>query len=161
MGACQKDPVLPTGGSEESPTPTQMIKHFQLQDIQNGLKSMTLESIEARLWDLEHVAELEKPFVTFYKKGTISSTLRAPKGKVQTDTHEINAWGGVFVVTPDSSTLKTKRLRFEPRTQKLLSDDDVVLEKPDSITTGHGLETDPDLQRIKIGHEKVRLKLTR
>jgi hypothetical protein len=62
------------------------------------------------------------------------------------------------VVTADRSTLTTEHLRYDPQKRKLFSEDDVHLEKPDSITVGHGLESDVDLSHVKIGHEKVTLK---
>ena len=64
----------------------------------------------------------------------------------------------MHVVTPDSTTLTTEHMRYDPVRKKLLSDDPVLLEKPDSVTEGKGLEAEPDLSRVKIGHEKVHLK---
>src|SRR5262249_46138430 len=95
---------------------------------------------------------------TFYKQGSVSSVLRAPQGRIKMDTHEVLAWGGVTVVTPDSATLTTEHLRYDPKTQHLRTDDPVRLEKPDSVTEGTGLDADPDLTHVRIGHEKVHLK---
>jgi LPS export ABC transporter protein LptC len=77
---------------------------------------------------------------------------------VKTDTHEVETWGGVTIVSTDSSTLTTERLRYDPKTQIIYSSVAVHLEKPDSVTDGVGLETDPGLKRVKIGHQKVRFK---
>ena len=35
--------------------------------------------------------------IYFFKQGKESSRLRAPSGRVQMDTHEVEAWGGVTV----------------------------------------------------------------
>ena len=146
-------PVL-TGSGKYS----QVLKDFQMQDILNGAKNMVVESVEGRLLDSEHVADVDKPRVTFFKQGAVSSHLIAPQGRVGMETHEVLAWGGVTVVTPDSATLTTDRLRYDPQKQRLLSDDPVRLEKPDSITVGVGLDATPDLSRVRIGHEKVYVK---
>ena len=61
-------------------------------------------------------------------------------------------------MSADSSTLTTERLRYDPKKEKIFSDDPVRLEKTDSITEGIGLETDPDLHTVKIGRQKVRFK---
>ena len=61
----------------------------------------------------------------------------------------MEAWGGVTVVSSDSSTLTTERLRYDPKVRKIFSNDAVHLEKPDSITDGIGLETDPELQTVQ------------
>jgi hypothetical protein len=70
----------------------------------------------------------------------------------------VTAWGGVTVVTPDSATLTTSQLRYDPKQRLLISEDPVRLEKSDSITVGVGLEAEPDLSRVRIGHQKVYVK---
>jgi LPS export ABC transporter protein LptC len=145
--------TLPATGSVN-----QVLVDFQMQDIMNGAKNMVVQSVEGRVSDQQRVADVDKPNVTFYKKGKATSVLTAPQGRVLMDTHEVQVWGGVTVVTQDSSTLKTDRLRYDPQTQHLVSTDSVRLEKPDSITEGVGLDADPDLSRVRIGHEKVYLK---
>ncbi len=141
-----------------SPSPTQILKDFEMNDLRHSVKTMTLRSIEARIYDEQKYAELEKPIVLFYQEGRVSSQMSAPSGKVQTETHVVEAWGGVSVVSSDSSTLTTERMRYDPETRKIRSEDPVRLEKQDSITEGIGLETDPELQRVKIGRQKVRFK---
>jgi len=138
--------------------PTQVLKDFEMNDVKNGEKTMTLISIEGRIYESQNVADVDQPLIYFYKKGKESSHLKAPAGRVQMDTHAVETWGGVTVVSADSSTLTTERLRYDPVKQKIFSDDAVHLEKPDSITDGIGLETDPDLVTVKIGHQKVRFK---
>ena len=138
--------------------PSQVLKDFQMQDIQDGVKTMVVDSIQGRLVDKDQIAEVDQPVVTFFKQGKVSSVLHAPQGRIQMNTHEVLAWGGVNVVTPDSATLTTDRLRYDPKTQHLVTEDPVHLEKPDSITDGIGMDAEPDLSRVKIGHEKVHLK---
>jgi LPS export ABC transporter protein LptC len=138
--------------------PTQVIKDFEINDLQNGIKTMTLRSIQARMYEDEKVAEVDSPELHFYKEGRPSSRLNAPHGKIHTETHAVETWGGVTVVTVDSSTLTTERLRYNPETRKIYSEDNVRIEKPDSITEGKGLETDPEFERIKMGRQKVRFK---
>ncbi len=156
LAGCEK-PIAPAASSPADP-PAQVLKRFSMQDLQNGLKAMTVQSIEGRLFEETHRAELEAPIVSFYKQGVFSSILKAPKGEVDTVSHVIEAWGGVTVVTADSATLTTERLRYNPERRKIFTDGPVRLEKPDSITEGKGLESDPELKSIKIGHQKVRFK---
>ena len=137
--------------------PSQILRDFQMQDIQDGVKSMVVESIQGRLIDAQQIADVDQPVVSFYKQGTVSSVLRAPLGRVKMDTHEVLAWGGVTVVTRDSATLTTEKLRYDPKQQRLMTDDPIHLVKPDSITDGVGLDATPDLSRVRIGHEKVHL----
>ena len=139
-------------------TPTQVLKGFEMNDVKNSVKTMTLQAPEARIYDTLQVADVDQPALVFYKSGRMSSRLTAPSGRVHTDTHEVETWGGVTVVSADSSTLKTDRLRYDPKKEKIFSNDPVRLEKTDSITEGIGLETDPELHTVKIGRQKVRFK---
>jgi LPS export ABC transporter protein LptC len=155
---CEPAPVAPAVETSTA-APSQVLKEFELQDIRDGAKAMTLKATEGRLFDENQYAELERPNVTFFKEGgVVSSLLRAPSGKVYMKTHEIEAWGGVTVVTPDSSTLTTPTLRYDPDRRKIHTKDTVVLDKPDSVTEGEGLEADPGLKSVKIGRQRVRLK---
>jgi LPS export ABC transporter protein LptC len=137
---------------------SQVLKDFQMQDIFNGAKNMVVQSVEGRLFEKAQRVDVDKPHVTFYKKGKPSSVLDAPQGQVKIDTHEIKVWGGVVVVTRDSATLSTEALRYDPKTEHLISTHTVRLEKPDSVTVGTGLDADPDLSRVKIGRQTVYVK---
>ena len=147
-------PAPPAQGA----APSQILKNFEMQDIQDGVRSMLLQSIEGNVFEQQHMAELRSPTVTFYKLGAVSSVMTSPSGRIDTETHQIEAWGGVTVVTPDSTTLTTERLQYDPKIKKILSKEAVHLDKPDSVTDGIGLEADPDLTVVKIGKQHVRLK---
>jgi LPS export ABC transporter protein LptC len=156
VGGCR--PSTQEANASTVDTPTQVLKEFEMNDVANQVKTMTLTAPEARIFDTLQVADLDKPIVVFYKNGRVSSRLTAPKGRVKTDSHDVDTWGGVTVVSADSSTLTTERLHYSALRQKITSEDAVHLEKPDSITDGVGLETDPYLHTVKIGHQKVRFK---
>lgn len=153
-----RDAAAPSAQAESAQAPTEILKDFVMNDVRNGVKNMTLQSMEGRIYEVRHVADVDKPFLTFYKEGKESSRLVAPVGRLQTETHEVECWGGVTVISADSSTLTTERLRYDPKVRKIFSNDPVHLDKPDSVTDGIGLETDPELKTVKIGRQKVRLK---
>jgi LPS export ABC transporter protein LptC len=155
---CRPSSQEATASSTAIETPTQVLKSFEMNDVQNSFKTMTLVAPEARIYDTLQVADVDQPVLVFYKAGRFSSRLTAPNGRVRTDTHDVETWGGVTVVSADSSTLTTERLRYDSKNQKIYSNDAVRLEKPDSITEGIGLETDPELHTVKIGHQKVHFK---
>ncbi len=119
---------------------------------------MTLKSTVARLFEDQHRAELDNPDAVFYKLGKPSSRLTAPQGQVDTQTHAVEAWGGVQVVTVDSDTLTTERLQYDSAKRLIMTDLPVRLERPDTITEGIGLRSDPELQKVWIGKQKVRFK---
>lgn len=156
VAACRKEaPPPPSPGGA---FPTQVLQNFELNDIQDGAKAMILQAMEARIYEKEQFSDMDRPHVIFYKAGQVASTMESPTGRVDMRTHAIEAWGGVTVVSADSSTLTTERLRYDPKRRKVISNEAIRLEKPDSITEGHGLEADPDLVHVKIGQQKVTMK---
>jgi LPS export ABC transporter protein LptC len=84
--------------------------------------------------------------------------MTAPMGRIDTKTHAMEAWGGVALVTRDSATLTTERLHYDAQNRRIYTQARVRIERPDSSTDGTGLETDPELKRITIGRQRVRLK---
>jgi len=158
LSGCEQTPPETHADTSGVRKPTQILKDFEMNDVKDGSKTMTLISIEGRIYEDQNVADVDKPLIHFFKLGKESSRLKAPEGRVKMDTHEVETWGGVTVVSADSTTLTTERLRYEPKTQEITSTNTVHLEKPDSITDGIGLVTDPDLKKVKIGHEKVTMK---
>lgn len=151
---CQKSPV-PPGGSGFS-SPKQILQHFQIQDLEKGLPHWRLEAVRAELHEDSRLADLEHPLVMFYEGGALSSRLTAPYGKVHIETHAMEAWGGVTVVTSDSATLTTSDLRYDPERKRFLSEAAVRLVRPGSVTEGKGLEATPDLNVVKIGQQRAR-----
>jgi LPS export ABC transporter protein LptC len=138
--------------------PTQVLEGFDLQERKDGRPTMVLDAAEGRIYDAEHYADLDKPVVTFYKMGQMSSVMKAPAGKVDTLTHAIEAWNGVTVVSSDSTTLTTERLSYDPKRRKIIARTHVRLEKTDSVTEGESLEADPDLTSVIISREKVKTR---
>jgi LPS export ABC transporter protein LptC len=157
LTACE-NAATPAAHADMTKTPTEVLKDFVMNDTTNGVKTMTLISIEGRIYESLHYADVDQPLLFFYKAGKESSRLKAPEGRVQTETHNVECWGGVTVVSADSSTLTTERLRYDAKVQKIFSDDPVHLDKPDSVTDGIGLETDPELKTVKIGRQTVHMK---
>jgi len=155
--ACQKTvPSQPP--APDKAVATQVLQNFELNDVQKGVRTMMLQSTEARIFEKEQVADVDFPHVTFFKEAQISSQLWSQAGKIFLQTHEIEAWGSVRVVTADSATLTTERLRYDPQKQKIFSNEPVRLEKPDSVTEGQSFESDPSLKDIKISRQKVTMK---
>jgi LPS export ABC transporter protein LptC len=156
LGCQQKS--SPAAHTPPASKASQMMEGFDLTDTQNGIRSMTLHAVEAQLFEDAHMAELDKPDATFFKLGKPSSRLVAPKGRVDTESHHVETWGGVTVTTVDSETLTTDRLQYDPAHNKIYTDLPVRLERSDSITNGIGLESDPELQQITIGKQTVIFK---
>lgn len=145
---CQRANDAPAAPA--SAAPSQTLTQFELRDIRDGVPSMVLKAREAVAYEDEQRTSVVQPEIVFYQGAKETSKLTAPTGKVLMKTHEVEVWGGVTVVTVDSATLTTERLRYDPVRRKIFSDDPVTLTRPGSVTRGAGLESDPELTRVKI-----------
>ena len=63
--------------------------------------------------------------------------------------------GRVVVVSTDGSKLETDWIRYSGRDELIRSSAPVVIERPDSITRGRGLEATSDLQKVKIFNQTL------
>jgi len=77
--------------------------------------------------------------------------LNAPRGELNTKTHNIFVEDSVVVITDDSTKLYTESLFWLNDSARILSDSYVMIIKGDgTVIEGRGLRTDPRLNRIEI-----------
>lgn len=100
---------------------------------------------------------------TFPKQGTgeqppQTTRLQGERGKVHLTSHDIEVWDHVVVDSADGSRLETEALQYLAGPQRMVSYVAVKLTRPDSITTGVGLEATPDLKVVTIHKERVEVK---
>ncbi len=88
--------------------------------------------------------------VDFYKNGEIVSTLTGNRGKVDDMTKDIEIYDSVKVVNKEGSELRTSKLLWKHKTQKVYSDVFVRITTPKEIVEGTGFESDQNLTNYKI-----------
>lgn len=88
--------------------------------------------------------------VDFYKDAQIVSTLTGNRGKVEDNTKDIEIYDSVRVVNKAGSELKTSKLLWKNKTQKVYSDVFVRITTPKEIIEGVGFESDQNLTNYKI-----------
>ncbi len=89
--------------------------------------------------------------VQFYDKdGAKSSHLVADSGLVRESINWMVANGDVVVITEDDSRLETEQLYWVGNKDIVRSDSFVTIYQFGDTLRGYGLETDPNLERIKI-----------
>ena len=69
LAACQPAAVPGADAAAASGAPTDVLKDFEMNDVKSGVKSMTLISVEGRIYEPKHYADVDKPFLYFYKEG--------------------------------------------------------------------------------------------
>lgn len=88
--------------------------------------------------------------VDFYKNAEVVSTLTGRRGKVEDNTKDIEIYDSVRVVNKAGSELKTSKLLWKNKTQKVYSDVFVRITTPKEIIEGVGFESDQNLTNYKI-----------
>lgn len=150
--ACAKElPPPPEGAS-------QTMIDFTMTQTAKGARIWTLVSPRARV-TLEGAAVLEKPEIKFYRKGQHASTARSKTASVRGDGKDVALVGEVVIIAPrDQTTLRTERLDYDSKTERFRTDDAVVVERPDAVLRGRGLETDAALTDITIYKQETRIR---
>ncbi|MBS1514628.1 MAG: LPS export ABC transporter periplasmic protein LptC [Bacteroidetes bacterium] len=88
--------------------------------------------------------------VDFYKNGEIVSTLTGNRGRVEDNSKDIEIYDSVRVVNKTGSELKTSKLLWKNKTQKVYSDVFVKITTPKERVEGVGFESDQNLSNYKI-----------
>lgn len=88
--------------------------------------------------------------VDFYKTGEKVSTLTGKRGKVLDATKDIEMYDSVVVVNKEGSVLKTSRLYWNNKLQKVSSDVYVKITTPKEDIEGIGFESDQNLKNYTI-----------
>ena len=79
-----------------------------------------------------------------------TSTLTAQRGKVNDVTHDLEAFGGVVVVSDSGTTLKTQELYWDNARQLIHTPNYVQITSPTEQIQGRGLESDQSLKNYRI-----------
>ena len=104
------------------------------------------------MYSAEHVTMLDDSVrVDFYDEhGVHTSRLTAHRGKVDDQTHDLEAYEHVTVVSDSGTTLKTERLFWTNATRKTHTDDFVDIVSPKEHIMGRGMESDQGLRNYRI-----------
>lgn len=88
--------------------------------------------------------------VDFYKNGDKVSTLTGKRGKVLDVTKDIEIYDSVVVVNKEGSILKTSKLYWNNKLQKVSTDVFVKITTPKEDIEGIGFESDQNLKNYTI-----------
>ena len=88
--------------------------------------------------------------VDFYNKGVKVSTLTSKRGKVLEPSRDIEIYDSVVVVNQEGSILKTDKLYWDNKTQKVSTDVYVKIKTPKEEVEGIGFLSDQNLKNYTI-----------
>lgn len=130
--------------------PKIILEKLCLTETKSGKKLWTLNAERAGVYD--EIIKVDIVTVRFFDENQVEfSVLNAPRGELNTETHNILVEDSVTVLTNDSTRLYTESLFWLNDSAKILTDAYVKIIKGDgTVIEGRGLRTDPHLSRIEI-----------
>lgn len=150
LGACERaQTARPTSSTVE--LPDQEVSDFVLTETDEGAIQWKMFARSAAIYNARNVVIASGIRVDFFdEKGERSSELTAHEGEIHQLTRDMVARGNVVMQTSEGTRMSTQQLRFLNRTQKIVSDQFVRVERDGDVLTGYGFESDPNLNHFEF-----------
>jgi len=156
-GGCSDNNKPQSTGENETADQTNGIRPDN--EIRNARISLYDKSVKTVDIQADYIEKYEKQDSTlawdlevhfFNDAGAQTSHLVADSGLVREALKLMIANGNVVVVTEDKSRLETEQLFWNGRTEMITTDSFVTIYQRGDTLMGYGLETDQNLNRVKI-----------
>ena len=132
------------------PLPQEVLEELTLKEMDKGRVVWILNAKKAINYEEEGVIKVYEIHLEFFDTtGVLSSTLRADSGAVFSD-NDMRAMGSVEVVTRDESVLETDLLEWSNERKLISTDREIRISTRESVITGIGFESDPELKHTKV-----------
>ena len=147
--------ISPPGGKKIStgePASAADLKLDRLRytETREGVKEWELEAASAQYFKEEESVVFEKVRAAFFGKNEQVYSLEGEKGRLNTQTRAVEAFGGVKLETSDGYRLETASLRYQADKRELSTGDPVEMRGPQGTIKGTGLIVHLDRQQVKI-----------
>jgi LPS export ABC transporter protein LptC len=131
--------------------PDQEVSDFALTETDQGkpewkLYARSAATYRARNRVIAHTVRLD----FFDEKGARSSVLTAREGEINEITRDMTARGDVVLQTTEGTRMSTQQLEFVNKTQRIVTDAFVRVERGGDVLTGYGFESDPNLKHYEF-----------
>lgn len=152
--ACRRPSVAPRVAQESQMEPDQTLSTFTMDSYIGALRQWTLTSPHANLFDRDHRVDLASPEVQFFSAEQSGANVTASEGRLDTETKDFWAGGGVVMVSADGVYLKTDWVRYEKLSDRFVSTAPVTVTRGRSIVRGVGWEARSDLSDMVIRNQR-------
>lgn len=129
-----------------------LVSDVELTEIANEQILWTLEAKEAKVYNARKETKLREIEVDFYDEaGQKSMHLVSDRGLKDDKTGNVIASGNVQAISfVEGVTLKTSELMYDAKRKKIVSDEHVIIERGNLITSGEGLESNLSLTEARV-----------
>lgn len=146
---CKKEEnrTIPT----RQPLPHEVLEELILKEMHKGSTIWILNAGKAVNYEEEKVIKVYDIELEFYDSGEdVSSVLTADSGVVFTSNKDMRAMGNVKVVTRENTVLETDLLKWDNAKRLISTKNEIRIRTKESVITGIGFESDPELKHIKV-----------
>lgn len=152
--SCRRPSVVPRVIQESEMEPDQTLSTFTMDSYTGALRQWTLTSPHADLFDRDHRVDLVSPEVRFYSAERAGANVTASEGRLDTESKDFWAGGGVVMVSTDGIHLETDWVRYEKMSDRFVSTAPVTVTRGRSIVRGVGWEARSDLSDMEIRNQR-------
>ena len=153
LQACSSDKIEPpkTDISTSDSIPSQVSFHTAVTFSDSGRIKAILDAGMIRIFSRFGYTLIDSGAkVDFYKNGIVTSTLTGKRGKIYDNTHDVEVYENVKLVSTEGSTLTTNKLYWVNKTQRIKSDEFVHIQTKTDDIKGYGFEADQNLKNYVI-----------
>ncbi len=131
--------------------PDQEVSDFVLTETDGGRLEWKLYARVAQMYEARNLIVVRSVRVDFFdERGARSSELTAREGEINQMSHDMTARGNVVLQTNEGTRMSTDEMRFDNRSQKIVSDKLVRVERTGDVLSGIGFESEPDLAHFEF-----------
>lgn len=150
LAGCGGEPrqsSMPTPGE----LPDQEVSDFVATETDQGLVEWKMYARSAATYRSRNTIVARGVRIDFFdEQGERSSTLSADSGEMNDLTHDMTARGSVVIQATEGTRMTTDLLHFVNRTQRIVTESFVRVERRGDVLTGYGFESDPDLKNFQF-----------
>ncbi len=150
--ACRPvDQLAPENGTQDV-SPDQEAWNTTIYLSRDGRQEATIRAGHRLYYSETNVTVIDEGvFVEFFEEdGGMASTLKAERGEIDGQTHDLRVWGDVNVYSMERGTLETDSLTWINAVNVIETDAAVRLTSDRDIISGDGFEADPGMHKWTI-----------
>jgi len=153
MAACAPEPSNSYGEGESE------IKGLSVADSMWGRPSWIIKADSSKVKPGNTAASFRKPVLTLYgKNGKVNSIITADEGKADGAAGTGELSGSVKVISKEENmTLKTSRLFYNSKKNRIWSDSRVEIQRGKAVVTGRSFVSNLDFSEIEIKKQETRM----
>lgn len=152
LAACR--PVRGPAYPDTVEAPDQTMDDFTMDSYAALARVWSLRAPHADIFEKDHRVELTQPRIRFFSAGRPGSTVAAAQGRLDTETKDMWAGGGVVMVSTEGARLESDWVRYEKSTERFVSTAAVTITRGRSVVTGIGWQARSDLSDLLITHQR-------